>query len=437
MNNIGSNPYHMQQLQTGQVQHSGQAPSAQQQPIAPQHHHLPAGPHVNLNAMPFKVTIGGDSFFTGTLKSKLNTASRSCLRTLLTPDPSAPVTLRQDGVFSYMVNHQHENGESEILMVSVDVDRNKYLRGLVASCLSDQQVMLEARFESKINHFATKLTEGIRSKTSDQVQDRMLAKGPKWEWELESGEPLTMKGLSAENMQTLRAQVNSQNLKGFERDFIKSVIDEPLYLTHATPADSNVQRLDGTVGLLSRQTLVQRRAQFRTENTSQRDIEMLSNDDHIFFSLEAGNQPQKDSSRFGDKMFRFKFDQPKILQNATLHLVDPLTAIPPSAKSRWAKSRFDAIDDHENEEVAAEVIGNLDSRVYGPCEATFHGPHMKLGLALSIIQLCRENMPEKLSREILQGESVNNVINGLLRPTVMVPRSFFDKPTDQTDILIN
>jgi hypothetical protein len=432
MNSIRSNPYQLQPFQAEQVQHLGQAAGVQQQSVTPQQHHLPSSPHVNPNGMPSKVTVGYGSFFTGTLKSRLDAVTRLYLRSSLTPDANAPVTQRQDGIMSYLVNHRNEQGEHEILAVSVDVDRNRYLRGLVATRLSDQQVMLEARFDSKINHFATKLTESIRSRIAGQVQDTMLAKGPKWYWELASGEPLTMKRLSAENMQTLKSQVNLQSLKNFERDFVKSVIDEPLYLTHSTPTDSNVKRPDGTVGLLSRQALLQRGAEFNTENTSQQDIDMLANDDHVFFSLEAGDQPQKDSSRFGDKMFRFKFDQPKILQNATLHLVDPLTAIPPSAESR-----FPAIEDHENEDIAAEVIDNLNSRAYTPGEATFHGPHMKLGLALSIIETCRANMPEELSKEILQGESLNNVINGLLRPTVMVPKHFFDKPTDEADILIN
>jgi hypothetical protein len=158
---------------------------------------------------------------------------------------------------------------------------------------------------------------------------------------------------------------------------------------------------------------------------------MLANDDHVFFSLEAGDQPQKNGSRFGNKIYRFKFDQTTILQNATLHLVDPLTGIPP-----LAALRFDAIDYHENVDVADEVIKKLDSRSYTPSEATFHGPHMKLGLALSIIHICRESMSETLRKEIFEVESVNNLINGLVRPTVMVPKHFFDRPIDEADILI-
>lgn len=386
-------------------------------------------------AMPSKVRVGGDSFLIGTLRSRLDAQSRAYLRTALNPDENTPTTQRQDGIVSYLVQHETEENQTpgpDVLAVSVDVDQNKYLKSLVAARVSDRETVLDLRFDSKLGHFAEKLISGLRSKTADNVQASMLKNGPKWYWELESGEDLTLKKLSAENIDALRSDVNAASLKDYEKAFIKSLIDEPLYITHAAPSDADIKRPDGTVSLFSRRKLEERQIEFNTENTTDHDIAMLANDDHVFFSLEAGDQPQKDSSRFGDKLVRFKFDQPKILSHATLHLVDPLTAVPPSVGSR-----FDAIEDHMDEEEAADAIDKLESRAFTPGEATFHGRHMKIGLALSIIQTCRNSMPDDMSRELLEGESVNRVMNGLFRPTVMVPRHFFDKPVDESDILIN
>lgn len=430
-------PYQGQQP-TFNVSEGGQPQGSTAPTSTPSNRAYPADSSPSKNSagtMPSKVTIGGDFFRIGPLRGRLNTQSRAYLRTALTPDENTPTTQRQDGIVSYLAQHEpEENQESgpEVLVVSVDVDQNGYLRALVAARVSDKETVLNLRFDSKLGYFAERLTTGLRSKTADKVQASMLRNGPKWYWELNSGEDLTIKRLSAENIGGLRNEVNSANLKHYEKDFIRSLIDEPLYITHAAPSSADIKRPDGTVSLFSRKKLEEKQIAFNAGNTTGHDIEMLANDDHVFFSLEAGDQPQKDSSRFGDKLMRFKFDQPKILNNATLHLVDPLTAIPPSVGSR-----FDAIEDYKNEEEAADAIEELESRAYTPGGATFHGAQMKIGLALSIIKVCRESMPDDMSRKLLEGESVNRIINGLFRPTVMIPRHFFDKPVDESDILIN
>jgi len=193
MSRIHPIPYQIQQLQTEQLCHSDDAKATQQQSDPPQRDHLFAGMLVNLSAMPTKVAIGHESFFTGSLKSRLNAVSRLYLRSSLTLDANTPLMHGQNGKVSYLVNHQNKQGEHEVLTVSVDVDKNKYLINLVATRQSDQQLMVEARFDSKVNHFGKKLTAGIRSKIADQLQDTMLATGPQWSWGNHSADSLKIK----------------------------------------------------------------------------------------------------------------------------------------------------------------------------------------------------------------------------------------------------
>ncbi|MGS0892696.1 hypothetical protein ACVBGC_09135 [Burkholderia stagnalis] len=277
---------------------------------------------------------------------------------------------------------------------------------------------------------ALQLLHGMRAASASRVQTTMLQNGPGWKQELESGKPLTVQNISASNLAALHAEFDTEPLKGYEQNFVRSVMDTPLFITHATPSGANVMKPDGSVSLFSRKKLQERGLSFAEKNTTDADISRLANDDHVFFSLEAGGSPQKDSSRFGDRLLRFSFDQQKITDHATLHLVDPLSAtLPP------IRPRFDAIDDYDDEEMSDEVLDNLECRSYAPADALFHGQDMKIGLALSVVQACRDSgMPEDMARDLLEGEDVNRLVNGLFRPTVMVPRHFFDTPVDEARI---
>ena len=276
---------------------------------------------------------------------------------------------------------------------------------------------------------ALQLLHGMRAATATRVQTAMLQNGPGWDSELEPGRPLTVQNISASNLAALHAEFDAEPLKGYEQEFVHSLMDTPLFITHATPSGANVMKPDGSVSLFSRKKLQERGFGFAEKNTTEADISRLANDDHVFFSLEAGDSPQKDSSRFGDRLLRFRFDQSKITDHATLHLVDPLSAtLPP------IRPRFDAIDEYEDEEMSEEVLDNLDSRSYAASDALFHGRDMKIGLALSIVQACRESgMPADMAQDLLD-EDANRLINGLFRPTVMVPRHFFDTPVDEARI---
>lgn len=315
-------------------------------------------------------------------------------------------------------------------MVSVDINHENNLSRLVASRFSDRSMAIDLGFEKDQRiPSAEKIVNAIRKHTSDKIQTAMTKAGPAWQWD--SGQEITVKHLSKENIDRLRELCPAQSLSRIEKNFIETFMNEPLYLTHATPSDSNISRADGSVSLLSRKKLMERNIQFNQENTSQNDIDRIASDGHVFFSLEAGKQPQKTGSRFGDTLYRFEFDQNKILKHATLHLVDPLTGNPPTAANR-----FDVLEDMDEEDPdkSEGIVDSLDSRAYSASEAIFHGEHMRMGLAMSIIEVCRDSMPEDVKNNLLQSESMDRIINGLFRPTVMVPGQFFGFPVDKTSI---
>ncbi len=67
----------------------------------------------------------------------------------------------------------------------------------------------------------------------------------------------------------------------------------------------------------------------------------------------------------------------------------------------------------------------------------FHGRQMKAGLGLAIIKNCRDNVPLAIGAKLLsvgKDEDTNYLLNGLFRPTVMVPRHFFGTPVDRASL---
>lgn len=271
----------------------------------------------------------------------------------------------------------------------------------------------------------------MREATADRVQTLMLNEGPKWYTELESGAVPTARGISKENISALRTRLAP--LAQHEAAFLDKFCQEKLYVTHATSSHADIDKPDGTVSLFSRKKLAERTMEFNEDNTEQQDIDNLKNDDNVFFSLEAGETPQKPQSRFGDRLLRFDFDQPRVQQHATLHLVDPLTGDLP-----MVEGRFPAIEEHHDADAAAAAIQGLDleREFIPPANGLFQAEDMKPGLALAIIDACRKNMPSDMAKELLSSTKPNDLINGLFRPTVMVPRHFFDKPVDEAAILL-
>jgi len=274
---------------------------------------------------------------------------------------------------------------------------------------------------------AVGLVQPMRAAIGNKIQNKMLMQGA--EWDLESGGPSTAQGISSNNISALRLALAP--LREYETKFIDHFLATRLFATHATRPGA-LDDQSGHVSIFSRAKLQERGIEFPETNTEAQDIEGYATDDHVFFSLEAGNEPQKPVSRFGQELLRFDFDHPAIQQTGILNLVDPATGLPPPALDR-----FPAIENHPDQFEKAHALENLSNAEYSPKESLFHGSHMKTGLGLAIIKNCRDNVPDSIGKKLLStgtDEDTNKLLNGLFRPTIMVPRHFFGTPVDKASL---
>jgi hypothetical protein len=183
----------------------------------------------------------------------------------------------------------------------------------------------------------------------------------------------------------------------------------------------------GQAILFSRRKLVRDGVQFNEANTPTPDLSALATDDFVFFALEAGDEPQKMSSRFGDAMLRFAMEHPAFSQISWMNLVD--FAIP---GNRHLEQWIPGLTEEEYESIRS-------SRRYGR-DKMFFGEDMLNGLVLSIIKDCRDHIAKERRDIILspeRGPSLNQLVNGLFRPQIMVPRQFFATPEDVVSITKN
>jgi hypothetical protein len=275
-----------------------------------------------------------------------------------------------------------------------------------------------------IQAFANK----VRARVGSKVQNKMIATGTMWKEQDGINEFTTVIAQSKKNLSALREQLTP--LSEDESRFVERFLKEPLFITHATDSRADVDILDGSVNLLSRQKFEDHNADFAENHTIWLDRSQIASQDNVFFSLEAGVVPKKPASRFGDRLLRFSFDQPRILSAATLHLEDPGAEYYSSVDGK-----FPVIENYKGKNDVENVKENLENRELKPLADFFHGHDMKIGLSLSIIAACvNSDMPEDMKKSMLEGTDLNDLINRLFRPTIMVPKSFFDHPVDDIQI---
>ncbi|MGS0895705.1 hypothetical protein ACVBGC_24710 [Burkholderia stagnalis] len=278
--------------------------------------------------------------------------------------------------------------------------------------------------QARIQAFADK----TRFLSGAKVQNKMIKTGEVWQEQEGIDSFTSVKAQSKKNLSTLRQQLTP--LTEDESAFVEKFLTAPLFITHATERQATIDSPDRSVSLLSRQKLTEKGANFAKDHTNWGDRHNVASHDNVFFALEAGAEPQKPASRFGDRLLRFPFDQPRILAAATLHIEDPEAQYPSSAEGR-----FQAIEKYPDENCADSVKEKLDDRELNPLAEFFHGGDMKVGLALSIVAACRSSeMPDDMKKEMLGATDLNSLINGLFRPTIMVPKSFVGTPSDDVAI---
>ncbi|MDR5781870.1 hypothetical protein QCE63_20940 [Caballeronia sp. LZ065] len=191
-----------------------------------------------------------------------------------------------------------------------------------------------------------------------------------------------------------------------EESFADNFLGMPFYATHAT--QSRVLSPGGDLVLYSRKRLREKAIAFSEKNSTSLDVNGLGNDDYVFFSLEVGEQPSKDWSRFGSRMYKVKYDHPAFA-HSSMSLVDQLELEAPLPG-------------------ALNLSDQANDILYGRCfdrpDVMFHGRERSIvGLLHSIIHAARE-LPPADRQIILNARSeteINNIINYIFRPEIRVP----------------
>lgn len=423
--------------------------------------------------LPTKLNLKERPVRVGSFKLSASMGSKQLLASLLTPQGTVVETSNPAGhevpaegdvwyKYSAKTSDQTRDEASASVEVRVMVDASNQLKHLLAFSADtdpakdakplhhqefqpsppDMSAMLKRSMDSlevapkrrkvdgEVTDAASKVADVLRQGIGNAAQRKMLENGP--EWDLGPKDPKSAAGISSANLSQLRKQLTP--LRDYEKSFMDTFLKTRLYATHATRPGA-LNEKDGNVALFSRQKLSERGIDFPVGNTEGQDIEDYASDDHVFFSLEAGDKPKKPTSRFGTELLRFDFEHKAIQKTGILNLVDPATGLPPPALDR-----FQAIESHSNADEKSEALENLSALEYTPKESLFHGHQMKSGLALAVIKTCRENLSESIGKKMLaakNGDDINALVNGLFRPSIMVPRHFFGTPSDRAKIQLS
>lgn len=275
--------------------------------------------------------------------------------------------------------------------------------------------------DSRIKNKASNtITRYLREVISDKSYGHMFTNGKMWKKDF-NNELFTgidyMKKISKDNLKELCSSLS--RLDSQEIEFLKYVQTTPFIVTHASNA--NIIKPSGALEIFSRKKLESRNIDFCEYNSEKKDIDELANDDFVFFSLETGSEVEKRKSRFGYTIYSTGFEQPVFEQVAWMSLREQL-----SNRVGNVKRHIAGLSDESYKLICLERTENKKSM--------FLGKDTKIGIALSLIKLFRK-LPQ-LDRAYLLSTSnekaLNKIINGIYRPEVKVPRSFYSKQVSTT-----
>jgi hypothetical protein len=244
------------------------------------------------------------------------------------------------------------------------------------------------------------------------------------------------------NLQTLKRRIGPLN--GDEQRFVRAVESAPWHLTHATHHTFN----DGEFELLSSKRLGD---EVRRHPGTAHDVEHFANDGYVYLALEATESPQKRKSRFGPNIYRMPLEGSSIAQQRGILVLKDLvydSAINATAFSHSGVHKGDLANlqifwsSSGTRDASTEALGTPDLRAKDadkdfslimkqpvPDRCLFEAGSTREALALAVILSARAlREPGLLS---LDGKddagAVNRVVNGLLRPQVMVPSKYADQ----------
>ena len=145
------------------------------------------------------------------------------------------------------------------------------------------------------------------------------------------------------------------------------------------------------------------------------DLDAFATNDFVFFSLEAGAEPKKEYSRFGEHRYRA-----------------PLDAL--QARHEYAHTELTdlaLVDERPGNRTPAWVTPSDEDIFFSSAEdntilsSVFVGPNMIKGLALRIVSdLQNFDSDTKYNAYQLQASGqVDEVMNSLFRPQIIIPHS--------------
>lgn len=199
-------------------------------------------------------------------------------------------------------------------------------------------------------------------------------------------------------------------LKPDEKAFVSRFMESDFFVTHAT--DSFPENNHGDLILYSRRQLEYNKIAYN-DISSLFDTGEFLNDGFVFFSLEIGQESKKKISRFGSAIYRTKFNQP-IFNYSVLYLTDLAIG---GVENFTSARRISGLSE--------SAITIINARKKHTQNLISFGRESSLKfIAVNIIEAARA-LPESDRKIILEAhsqEQFNNIMNGLFRPQVLVPK---------------
>ncbi|PHM73489.1 hypothetical protein [Xenorhabdus kozodoii] len=256
-----------------------------------------------------------------------------------------------------------------------------------------------------------KYRECVRDRWNKNAINRMMNNGSRWRL---LGFTRNLHISMQNNIDELRCKILP--LSNEEQQFADAFMGKNFFIVHATNANLTNNPAKNLL-IYSSCRLKVNKIEFPEHNSSYQDRFGLGNDDYVFFSLEVGNTLQKPYSIFGLNFFRIPYKRENMaLRHSVMTLIDQIKLEPP--KSRMIKNISESARKH------------LETRNFTREKTHFCGIDNCLeGLLYSIVLEIRDlgnyswmKNDANLILSARTDDEINQVINGLFRPEVRVPK---------------
>lgn len=262
------------------------------------------------------------------------------------------------------------------------------------------------------------LLHNTRNRWASQANDRMFRTGTLWSCDVNKiNGTERFRDLNENSLRNYHAlRIALGKLSPQEQNFFNILSNAPFYVVHCSASPEVVNKEKNLI-LYSRKTLLEKSIGFDLENTMEEDIEIIGNDNYVFFSLEVGTVLMKPSSRFGKVFYKFPYSHP-VCRNSSLVLVDQAAKYLPGCHIP---------------ELSNEARKILEGRHLRRLSIIFNGKMMSLlGLIYSII-LTNRILPEADQEIVLSSRTdaqLSNVVNTFFRPEIRIPKMVGIKNTE-------